>query len=126
MLLALLTILAEEGKAQDTAPGWSGFVPIILMVVLGYMLLFRPMQRQEKQRQAMVAALKKNDKVLTSGGIIGVVASIKETGDEVALKIDEGSPVRLRVTKSSIVRVLSAEEAAAKEKESKEKETKEE
>ncbi|MBY0526841.1 MAG: preprotein translocase subunit YajC [Gemmataceae bacterium] len=81
-------------------------MPILMMVVLGYFLLFRPMRQQEKQRQALVSQLKKNDEVLTSGGIYGIVVSVKEGSDEVALKIDENSPVRLRVTKGSIVRVI--------------------
>jgi len=116
-MLVLLITLAEAGQE---APGWSSFMPIILMVLLGYFLLFRPMQRQERERQAMVAGLKKKDRVITSGGIIGVVDSIKEGGDEVSLRIDENSPVRLRVTKGSIVRVLTADDGG------KDKETKEE
>jgi preprotein translocase subunit YajC len=80
-------------------------MPLLLIAVLGYFLLFRPAQTQEKQRRAMVAALKKNDEVVTSGGIIGVVDSIKEKKDEVVLR---GG---LRVTKSSIVRVITEETA---------------
>src|SRR4051794_2924289 len=104
-MFALLLMLAED----QGAPGWTGFMPIVLMVLLGYFLLFRPMQRQEKDRRAMVSALKRKDRVVTSGGIIGVVDSIKEKEDEVTLKIDENSPVRLRVLKSSITRVIVAD-----------------
>jgi preprotein translocase subunit YajC len=85
------------------------------MVALGYFLLFRPVQKQERERKALVSALKKNDKVLTSGGIIGIVAAIKEKDDEVQLRIDDSSNVRLRVTKSSIVRVLNRDAEETKE-----------
>jgi preprotein translocase subunit YajC len=60
----------------------------------------------------MLDALKKNDKVITSGGIIGIVAAIKDKEDEVTLKVDESSNVRLRVLKSSIIRIVGPEETA--------------
>ena len=61
------------------------------------------MKRQEKQRQALVSTLKKNDKIINSGGIIGIVESVKEKENEVVLK---GG---LRVTKASIVQVVTEE-----------------
>src|SRR4051794_192496 len=103
-MLATLVLLAADPSAQDSAPIWSSFIPIVFMVLFGYLLLFRPAQRQEQQRKALILALKKNDKIVNSGGIIGIVDSIKEKEDEVVLK---GG---LRVLKSSIVRVVSPEE----------------
>src|SRR5947209_12059939 len=85
--------------------------------IIGYFLLMRPMRRQEKERQALLSALKKNDKVVTSGGLIGIVASIKDKEDEVTLKVDESSNVRVRVTKASIVRIASAEDGSKESKE---------
>jgi preprotein translocase subunit YajC len=75
------------------------------------------MKRQEQERKTLLSALKKNDKVVTSGGIIGIVASVKEKEDEVMLKVDESSNVRLRVTRSSIVRIVGGDEAAKEQKE---------
>src|SRR5215210_906957 len=106
MLFAVL--LWAEGEQAPSNPLAGMMVPMLLMLVVGYFLLMRPMQKQEKQRQALVASLKKNDEVVTSGGIIGVVDSIKDKKDEVVLK---GG---LRITKSSIVRVVNPEEAARK------------
>lgn len=111
-MFASLLILAEE-----SANPWGPLFLPVMLVLLGYFILFRPMQRQEKERQAMVSALKKKDRVVTSAGIIGVVEAIKEKEDEVTLKIDENSPVRLKVLKSSIVRVLTDEAAKDKDKE---------
>jgi preprotein translocase subunit YajC len=85
-------------------------IPFVAIFVLAYFLMLRPAMRQERQRKALLAAVKKNDKVITSGGIIGVVAQVKD--DEIILKVDESSNVRLRVTKNSIVQVVSHEEGA--------------
>jgi preprotein translocase subunit YajC len=114
----LLAQAQPEGGLLQLLFG-NPLTPIILIMFLGYFFMIRPMRRQERERQAMISAMKKNDKVLTSGGIIGVVADIKDKEDEVRLKIDDNSPVRLRVTKSSIVRVLSRDEAPAETKEGK-------
>ena len=121
MLFAFHFLLAQA-DGQATGGGGNAFqamLPLVAIVVLGYFLLVRPMRKQEKERQALLGAIKKNDKVVTSGGLIGIIASIKDKEDEVTLKVDESSNVRLRVTKSSIVRVISSDEAA-KDKEQKE------
>ncbi len=118
-MLSFALLLAQNAPATDGAPngppGWSQFVILIPLFLLMYFMLFRPMRQQEKQRQAMVAALKKNDRVLTSGGIIGVVTSIRDKDDEVVLRIEEG---RVRVTKGSIARVLTASGDESKDEES--------
>jgi preprotein translocase subunit YajC len=103
-----LFLLAEDTPPEPTF--WQQLLgsPIsllVMMVVLFYFVLLRPGQQQEKLRRAKVAALKKNDKIINSGGIIGIVESIKD--DEIVLR---GG---LRLTKSSIVQVLKEE--AAKE-----------
>jgi preprotein translocase subunit YajC len=67
----------------------------------------------------MVSQLKKNDKVVTQAGIIGTVARIDD--DEVFLKIDENSNVRLRVTKSSVARVLTSSSRPADDDKDKDK-----
>ena len=89
------------------------FLPLILIFVLGYFLMIRPMRKQEADRKAMASNLRKNDKVLTAAGIYGTVVSWSETEDEVTLKVDDGA--RLRMLKSSIARNLTREEEAAKE-----------
>jgi len=111
-MLAHLFLLAEQAPdAQGQGNLLFTLFPFLIIGVLGWFLMIRPMKRQEHERQALLAALKKNDKVVTSGGIIGIVASIKEKEDEVTLKVDESSNVRLRVTKGSIVRILGGDEA---------------
>ena len=54
----------------------------------------------------MLSAVKKNDRVLTAGGIYGVVAAVNRESDEVTIKVDETSNTKLRMTLSSIARVI--------------------
>jgi preprotein translocase subunit YajC len=75
----------------------------------------RPMRRQEAERKAMASNVKKNDKVLTAAGIYGTVVSVSDTEDEVTVRVDDNT--RLRMLKSSIIRNITREEEAAKPKE---------
>jgi preprotein translocase subunit YajC len=109
-MLAQLLLLAQADQGQGNI--LFTLFPFLIIGLLGWFLMIRPMKRQEHERQALLSALKKNDKVVTSGGIIGIVASIKEKEDEVTLKVDESSNVRLKVTKGSIVRILGGDEAS--------------
>jgi preprotein translocase subunit YajC len=116
MLFALHFLVGQgDAPAGQQSSALITFLPFILIAVVFYLLLMRPMRKQQKEQQAMLGALKKNDKVITSGGMIGKVAEIKD--DEVALKVDESSNVRIRVTKSSIARVLRDSEPAKEQKE---------
>jgi preprotein translocase subunit YajC len=113
-MLFALQLLADQ--AADPAQPQTGFnplqfAPLIIIFILFYFFMIRaPMKRQEAERKNLYTTLKKNDKVVTSAGIIGIVSSIKENEDEVTLKVDESSNVRLRVLKSSIQRILSGDE----------------
>src|SRR5438128_12097702 len=101
MLSAFLLLAQAQPDAGATqSPGGglaSMFVPLVLIFVVFYFLILRPAKRQEQERVAMLGTLKKNDKVITSGGLIGIVYSIKDKEEEVVLKVDDSSNVRLRV-----------------------------
>jgi preprotein translocase subunit YajC len=94
--------------------GWGGgltsmltlFLPILLVF---YLLIVMPQRKEQAKRTAMLSNLKKNDRVLTAGGIYGVVANVRPEADEVTLKVDEGSNTKIRVTLGSIARVLAEE-----------------
>ncbi len=75
----------------------------LIMFIIIYFMMIRPGQRDRKTRDAMLSAIKKNDKVLTSGGIYGIIHKIRD--NEVELKIDERKDVRIRVARSAIVGV---------------------
>ena len=85
------------------------FLPLILIFGIMYFLLIRPQQKKVKQHQAMVEALRRGDKVVTQGGIIGEVVKVKD-GGEIEVEIAEG--VKVRVVKSTIAQVLSKTEPA--------------
>jgi preprotein translocase subunit YajC len=86
------------------------FVPLILIFAIMYFLLIRPQQKKVKEHQAMVAALRRGDMVVTQGGIIGKVSKVKDDGE---LEIEIADNVRVRVMRATIVQVLSKTEPAA-------------
>jgi len=88
---------------------------ILMLVVMGafwYFILYRPMKRERARQAALLAAIKKNDRVLTSSGIYGVVTNVSKESNEVTLRIDESSGAKLRVTLNSVAQVLGDEPAA--------------
>ena len=96
-----LLYATQDSVPKDTNPnsgGIMGFLPIIIMFVILYFLLIRPQQKKQKDMVKMRDDLQKNEKVITSGGIIGTIYSIK--GDVVVLKVDDN--VKIEVTKSAI------------------------
>jgi preprotein translocase subunit YajC len=113
----LLPVLAQEAAdpsvpAEDPAGAMMRFLlPIGIIFVVFWFVLLRPQQKQDKQRRSMLDALKKRDRVLTSGGILGTVADIRD--DEVTLKVSENPDVKLRVRRSAVVEVMkeSADQA---------------
>jgi len=98
--------LAADASSGINAmsPLASSAFPMIMVIVIMYLLIIRPNQKKLKNHQEMVAALKKGDKVVTSGGIIGVVNKIENDGI-VLLEVSE--EVRIKVMRESISSVLT-------------------
>ena len=78
----------------------SMVVPFVAIAVLWYFLLLRPQRRERKKRDASLKELKKNDRVVTIGGIVGTIANISQDSREVTLKIDDNA--RITVLRNSI------------------------
>jgi preprotein translocase subunit YajC len=76
--------------------------------VVMYFILFREPRKRQRQQQQMIQSIKKNDKVRTVGGIIGIVVDVKD--DEIVLKVDESNNTKIRVMASAIGKNLSNEE----------------
>ncbi len=83
-------------------------LPLVLVLVVFYFLLIRPQQQARKRHMEMIAALKKNDVVVTSGGLIGKVKSVAE--DEVRLELSPN--VEVRVVRGTIAEVRSKTDPA--------------
>ena len=90
--------------------GIASLVPLILVFLIMYFLLIRPQQKKLKEHQAMVNALRRGDKVVTSGGIVGRVTRVHETENEVEVEIAPN--VNVRVVRSTIQSVVSKTEPA--------------
>jgi preprotein translocase subunit YajC len=91
--------------------GLESFIPIILIFVIMYFLLIRPQQKKIKEHKNMVDNLRRGDKVLTQGGIIGKITKVKE-GEEIEVEL--AKDVKVAVIRSTIVNVLSKPEPAKK------------
>ena len=90
---------AVPQAAAQTSPLIS-FLPLVLMFVIFYFLLIRPQQKRQRELQKMVENLKKGDRVVTAGGIIGTVVGIQN--DYVVIKVGEGETTKMEVLKSAI------------------------
>ena len=99
---------AAAGGAGASA-AFAQFIPLILIFAIMYFLMIRPQQKRVKQHKEMVAALKKGDQVVTQGGIIGKVASVRD--EELEVEIATG--VRVRVVRGTVSQVLSRTEPVA-------------
>lgn len=100
-------LLAQGAPGKPDAPGELGglFFPIVLAVVFVYFFLIRPQKKEQEAKQNLLGALKKNDRVVTSGGMYGTIVNIKD--DEVTLRVDDQNKVKIRFAKSAISRVVT-------------------
>ena len=98
----------EAGSAAGGASVLSGVLPLILMLGVFYFLLIRPQQKKLKDHKNMVAALRRGDKIVTSGGIFGTIAKVNEE----YVQVDIGKDVQIKLDKNSISVVLTRSEPA--------------
>lgn len=94
---------AEQGGLMETL---LSFIPLALILVVFYFLLIRPQQKKDKEDKAMRESLEIGDEVITAGGIIGIIVSIKE--DNVVVETGSGRS-RLRIAKWAIAQKISAD-----------------
>jgi preprotein translocase subunit YajC len=107
-MFATMTLQAPSGLGAALG---SPLVMMVIVMGIFYVMLILPQQRQRKKLQEMLSTLKAGDKVITNGGIYGVINGID--GDTVILKIaDTGSsPVKIRIARSAITQVEASEDA---------------
>ncbi len=80
------------------------FLPLmVIMFAVMYFLIIRPQKQKEKKRQEMISNVRKQDKIVTAGGVHGVVVSVKE--NEVIVRVDDAKDVKIKVDKSALTSV---------------------
>ncbi len=100
-------MLISPAYAQDVAGllgGATQFLPLVLIFGVFYFLLIRPQQTRAKEMKAMLAALRRGDRVVTAGGILATVQRVKEGSDEI--DVDIAPNVRVTVIRDTITTVL--------------------
>ena len=84
----------------------GAFLPLIIMLVLFYFLFIRPQQKRQKERMAMLDALKKGDKVITIGGLHGTIVDLND--DQVVLRVNENT--KLTFERAAVNTVVNKQE----------------
>ncbi len=110
--MSLFTVVFAQGvnSAPATSSQGSLFVllPMYLIIfVVFYFFLIRPQQKKQQEHQSMIDQLKKNDEVVTSGGVHGIIVNVKDK--TVILKIDEN--VKIELEKSAVFSVLKSKQS---------------
>ena len=97
MLNAYAEAPAQGAAGAQASPLFS-FMPIIIIFIIFYFLLIRPQKKAQDEHRDMVSKLKKNDEVITNGGIHGTITNVKD--NSVVLKVDDN--VKIEVQKSAV------------------------
>ena len=112
-------MLTTAAYAQSAAAGGAfgtltQFLPLVLIFGVFYFLLIRPQQQKQKEMKRMLAALKRGDRVVTGGGILGTVQKVREGSNEVEVEIAPSVRITvLRETISAVVSPTAANDAKA-------------
>ena len=112
--MSFIPFLTAGGQQAGGPASMSGsFIPLLLIIVIFYFFLIRPQNKKQKQTEKMLAALKKGDKVITIGGIHGVISSVKE--NTVIVKVDDDCKIEFNRSAISTVELSDAEKAKLEE-----------
>jgi preprotein translocase subunit YajC len=102
---------AQAGGLFDSQSAMLQFLPLVLIFVVFYFLLIRPQQQKQKTHRSMLDSLRRGDRVVTGGGIVGSVNRVTPGSEEIEVDIAQG--VRVRVLRSTISSVLAKPDPAA-------------
>ena len=122
--MSFISLLQAAGATSksSTVGGLMSFLPFVIIIVIFYFFLIRPQNKKQKETEKMLAALKKGDKIVTIGGIHGVVSSVKEK--TVIVKVDDNS--KIEFTRTAIASVEGDKAVEAKTSDEKKKNSKKE
>jgi preprotein translocase subunit YajC len=110
MYRSLLALTTQNAPSKPAAQPnlLQMLLPLFLIFIFIYYIMLRP-RKEQKQREQMLGGIKKFDKVITIGGVLGTVVDIRD--DEIVLKVDDNTNTRIRFARSAIQRVVSSAEA---------------
>ena len=120
LLFDSMSLLAEQDPAPvaQTSPLMQQLLNplnlILMSMILFFLLVVRPQRNDMKKMQQKLAALKKNDRVVTSGGIHGVVIQANSGEPTVVVRVDENSGARITINRDAIAKVLTDSEPEKK------------
>jgi len=112
--LSQIVVLAQAAPAQPAADTNAPFRLMVIaaaVMVMFYFMFIRPQKNKEQQLKSMVHNLKENDRVVTIGGIHGVVTNVQRDVERLTIRVDESTGAKLRVNMSAIARVLTGDES---------------
>jgi preprotein translocase subunit YajC len=98
MMNFLAYAMGGGGTGETGGGGFTAFIPLILMFAIFYFILIRPQQKKAKEHRELLSALKKGDRVVSAGGLYGVITGL--TDDVVTMEI--APKVRVKVSRASI------------------------
>lgn len=101
--------LLPGGGAAGPGGGIIGFLPMLLLLPILYLVMIRPQQKKQKQWQEMLGSIKAGDRVTTAGGIRGIILSIKD--DAIVIRVAPDN-LKLEVAKSAIASVTTQDGAS--------------
>jgi preprotein translocase subunit YajC len=109
-----LALLAQEEAARELTPIQqilgNPFIPIVGLFFLYYFIVLAPERRRKREETLMKSALKKNDRIITIGGIHGTVVAAPADSNVITIRIDESGSTRVKINRSAIATIVSDKE----------------
>jgi preprotein translocase subunit YajC len=110
-LVNIAYAMGQGGAPEGGAAGFMSFVPLVLMFAIFYFLLIRPQQKRSKEHRVMLANLKKDDRIVTSGGLHGRVTGL----DETTLTVEIADKVRVKISRGNVAAIVTSAPTAPAE-----------
>ena len=98
-------LLLADGAGNDSASGPLSMLPALAAIgILFYVMMVRPERRKQAELKSLLESIKKNDRIITVGGIYGVVTNVQD--DRVTIRVDETTNTKIDITRGSVSRVI--------------------
>lgn len=109
--------LVAQAEGGEAAPGLDlpFFVPVIIIGILFYFLLIRPERKRSAETADLLKSLKKNDHIVTIGGIYGTIVNVQEGSDTITIRVDENTNTKLRIRRSAVSAIVKDDDGEKKE-----------